>query len=194
VALKRSKARSSSRRKPTVTPHVAAAAASSALAEAIVNAIEEEAENDLVPEAVVFQLSKLAPEAAIAALAATLNNAFRQVRFALGELKAAVDTNTATLHEARGTSVPFREGMQALLAKVEEAFHTGAEVAGVSTSPSHLTAMMAQLKRHLELEDRAFRQRRRTARGASVNADPTAAARMARLREKKAKAKAAEKP
>jgi hypothetical protein len=193
VARKRSKARSSSRRKPTVTPHVATATPSSALAEAVVNVIEEETDNDLVPEAVVFQLSKLAPEAAIAALASTLNSAFRQVRFALGELKTAVDTNTATLHEARGTSVPFREGMQALLDKVEEAFHTGAEVAGVSSSPHHLTAMMAELKRHLELEDREFRQRRRAARGAVVNADPTAAARMARHRAR-SKAKAEEKP
>ncbi len=174
---------------PPITPPVETP--SSSLADVITSARNEDTNNDLIPEAVVFQLTKLAPEAAIARLATTLNDGFRQVRFALGEMKAAVDTNTATLREARGTSVPFREGMQALLDKAEEAFHTGAAVAGVSSSPHHLTAMMAELKRHLELEDREFRQRRRAARGAVVNADPTAAARMARHR---AKAKAEEKP
>jgi hypothetical protein len=155
----------------------------------IAGATDEDTNNDLIPDAVVFQLTKLAPEAAIARLAATLNDAFRQVRFALGEMKAAVDTNTATLREVRGTSVPFREGMQALLGKVEEAFLTGAEATDSSPSQRHLDAMMAELRRHLELEDREFRQQRRAERGVAINPDPTASARMARHRERKAKAR-----
>jgi hypothetical protein len=166
------------------------------MAGVIAGAAEEDTNNDLIPDAVVFQLTKLAPEAAIARLATTVNAAFRQVRFALGEMKSSVDTNTATLREMRGTSAPFREGLQALLGKVEEAFHTGAAVAGVSSYPPHLTAMMAELKRHLELEDREFRQQRRAERGVTVgNADPTAAVRMARHRAKaKAEARPKEKP
>jgi hypothetical protein len=72
---------------------------------------------------------------------------------------------------------------------VEEAFHAGAEAVDISPDPRFLNAVIAELKRHLELEDRAFRERRRAKRGVTgVNADPTAATRMSRSR---AKAKAA---